>query len=102
MFIPNINDYKIILATQSPRRHYLLKEIGLEFEIKSKGFVDESYPEELKEDEIPLYIAKKKASVFNDLHNGTEYIFSDLESLHGRFVFIHAQMILMQADYFFA
>ncbi len=66
MFIPNINDYKIILASQSPRRHYLLKEIGLEFEIKLKEFVDESYPENLLKEEIPLYIAKKKASVFNN------------------------------------
>ncbi|MBU8891667.1 MAG: Maf family nucleotide pyrophosphatase [Bacteroidales bacterium] len=68
MFIPNIDDYNIILASQSPRRHYLLKEIGLEFEIKLKEFVDEDYPENLKKEEIPLFIAKKKANVFdNDL-----------------------------------
>lgn len=66
MFIPNIDDYKIILASQSPRRHYLMKEIGLEFEIKLKEFVDESYPQELKREEIPLHIAEKKASVFED------------------------------------
>ena len=66
MFIPNIDDYKIILASQSPRRHYLLKEIGLEFEIKLKQFVDESYPDRLKKEEIPLYIARKKAEVFNN------------------------------------
>lgn len=66
MFIPNIDDYKIILASQSPRRHYLLKEIGLEFEIKLKQFVDESYPDHLKKEEIPLYIAQKKAKVFNN------------------------------------
>jgi len=77
MFIPNISDYKIILASQSPRRHYLLKEIGLAFEIKSKGFVEESYPEELKEDEIPRYIAKKKANVFNDLHENEIVITAD-------------------------
>ena len=64
MFIPNIDDYKIILASQSPRRHYLLKEIGLEFEIKLKEFIDETYPDNLVREEIPLYIAKKKAKVF--------------------------------------
>ena len=64
MFIPNIDDYKIILASQSPRRHYLLKEIGLEFEIKLKQFIDESYPDHLKREEIPLFIAQKKAEVF--------------------------------------
>lgn len=64
MFIPNIENYKIILASQSPRRHYLLKEIGLEFEIKLKEFIDESYPNSLVKEEIPLFIAKKKANVF--------------------------------------
>lgn len=65
MFIPNIEEYKIILASQSPRRHYLLKEIGLEFEIKLKEFVDESYPDSLVKEEIPLFIAQKKAAVYN-------------------------------------
>jgi len=77
MFIPNIDNYKIILASQSPRRHYLLKEIGLEFEIKSKGFVDESYPEELEEEGIPLYIAQKKAEVFDDLEKDEILITAD-------------------------
>lgn len=66
MFIQNIDKYKIILASQSPRRHYLLKEIGLDFEIRLKEFVDESYPDELVKEEIPLFIAQKKASVFDD------------------------------------
>lgn len=78
MFIPNIEKYKIILASQSPRRHYLMKEIGLEFEIKLKEFVDESYPEELKREEIPLFIAQKKASVFDgDLAEGEIVITAD-------------------------
>ncbi len=77
MFIPNIDEYKIILASQSPRRHYLLKEIGLEFKIKSKGPVDESYPEGLNEDEIPLYIAQKKAEVFSDLKDNEVLITAD-------------------------
>ncbi|MFC2152624.1 Maf family nucleotide pyrophosphatase [Bacteroidota bacterium] len=78
MFIPNIDDYKIILASQSPRRHYLLKEIGIEFEIKLKEFVDESYPEHLEKEQIPLYIAQKKASVFDDeLHENEILITAD-------------------------
>ena len=64
MFIPNIDNNKIILASQSPRRHYLLKEIGIEFEIKLKEFIDESYPEDLTKGDIPLFIAKKKAKTF--------------------------------------
>jgi len=65
MFIPNIDQYRIILASQSPRRQHLLKEIGLDYELKLKEFVDESYPDNLVKEEIPLFIAKKKASVFN-------------------------------------
>ena len=64
MFIPGIENYRIILASESPRRHYLLKEIGLDFEIKKKAFIDESYPDHLVREEIPLFIAQKKAEVF--------------------------------------
>ena len=78
MFIPNIDKYKIILASQSPRRHYLLKEIGLDFEIKLKTDVDESYPEDLVKDEIPLFIAQKKAEVFdNDIATNEIVITAD-------------------------
>ncbi len=66
MFIPGIENYRIILGSESPRRHYLLKEIGLDFEIKKKQFIDESYPENLVREEIPLFIAEKKASVFDE------------------------------------
>ena len=64
MFIPNIDQYRIILASQSPRRQHLLKEIGLDYELKLKEFVDESYSDNLVKEEIPLFIAKMKASVF--------------------------------------
>ncbi len=77
MFIPNIDDYKIILASQSPRRHYLLKEIGLEFEIKLKQFVDETYPDHLKREEIPLYIAGKKAEIYGKLEDNEILITAD-------------------------
>lgn len=77
MFIPNIDDYKIILASQSPRRHYLLKEIGLEFEIKQKQFIDESYPDHLVKEEIPMFIAKKKADAFGILQNKEVLITAD-------------------------
>ncbi|MCB2195397.1 MAG: septum formation protein Maf [Bacteroidetes bacterium] len=77
MFIPNIDDYKCILASQSPRRHYLLKEIGLEFEIKQKQFIDESYPDHLVKEEIPVFIAKKKADAFGVLQEKEILITAD-------------------------
>jgi septum formation protein len=58
-----ISKYKIILASKSPRRHYLLKELGLSFEVQTRD-VDESFPPELKAQEIPLYLSEKKALAF--------------------------------------
>lgn len=65
MNLKKLENYNIILASQSPRRQYLLKELGLEFQVKTKGPVDEEYPSELKEEEIPVYIAQNKALVFD-------------------------------------
>ena len=59
-------DTQFILASKSPRRQYLLKELGLEFEIASRD-VDESFPAELKREEIPLYLCNKKAEAFSDI-----------------------------------
>ena len=53
----------LILASGSPRRKSILKDLGLEFEIRIKE-VDESYPTSLKGKEISEYLAKLKASPF--------------------------------------
>lgn len=66
MFYKKLSRYKILLASQSPRRQYLLKELGLEFEIINKHIVDETYPENLRCEEIPLYLAEKKANSFGE------------------------------------
>lgn len=57
--------YNIILASKSPRRQYLVTELGLPFIVKTKD-TDESFPHELKREEIPLYLCKKKADAFYD------------------------------------
>jgi len=56
---------KIILASKSPRRQELLKLMDIEFRVVLKE-VDESYPEELKPEEIAVYIAEKKAKAFDE------------------------------------
>lgn len=66
MFIPNINKYRIILASQSPRRQHLLKEIGIDFTVVKKSFGDENFPKGLVREEIALYLADYKASYFKD------------------------------------
>ena len=71
-------NYKIILASKSPRRHFLLKELGIDFEIKIKE-VEEVYPEELKAQEIALFLCKLKANAFtdNDIDDKTIVITAD-------------------------
>lgn len=54
---------KIILGSSSPRRQKFLEEIGVEFSVE-KVDVDESYPENLKEEQITNYIAEEKSKPF--------------------------------------
>jgi len=56
-----LKDYHVILASQSPRRQYLLKELRIDFEILQNHETDESYPSGLAKEEIPVYLAEKKA-----------------------------------------
>lgn len=58
-----LENRQLILASQSPRRSYFLKELNLDFEIRIKE-IEESYPTHLKGKEISEYLAKLKASVF--------------------------------------
>jgi septum formation protein len=49
----NLNDKKIVLASQSPRRASLLRSIGLEFEVISPGI-----SEEIKDNDNPIESAR--------------------------------------------
>lgn len=73
----NIKKYELLLASKSPRRQYLLKELGLDFEVRTKE-VDESFPDHLKAHEIPLYLCEKKAAAFDEeLKDNTIVITAD-------------------------
>lgn len=61
----DLKKYNLILASKSPRRQYLMKELGLDFDVHTKE-VDESFPENLKAQEIPLYLCQKKADAFDE------------------------------------
>lgn len=63
MIIDNLNKYRIILASQSPRRQQLLQESGLSFEVVIKEYA-ESYPKGLTGEEIAKYVAHEKAASF--------------------------------------
>lgn len=59
-------DYHIILASNSPRRRELLSGLGLDYEVRTLPGIDESYPDTLSGEEIPVYISSKKASAYLD------------------------------------
>lgn len=64
MINKRLQDFRIILASRSARRQYLLKELGLDFEIISTE-VPEEYPDTLTPEEIALFLADKKAESFD-------------------------------------
>ncbi|MCI6459922.1 MAG: Maf-like protein [Prevotella sp.] len=60
--IERINErYKVILASNSPRRRELLAGLGLKFEVRVLADIDENYPPTLPATQIAKYIAHKKA-----------------------------------------
>lgn len=62
--LDNLKKYKVILASNSPRRKKLLAGLGVDYEVRTLPDVDESYPETLQGADIPLYIAKEKADAY--------------------------------------
>ncbi len=63
MLKDKLKNYKLILASGSPRRQQFFADLDLEFEIRLKN-VAEIYPDHLKAAEITEYLAELKANVF--------------------------------------
>ncbi|MBP5691637.1 MAG: septum formation protein Maf [Bacteroidaceae bacterium] len=66
--------YKIILASNSPRRRELLAGLGLDFSVKVLEGIDESWPENLEGEGIPLYISREKAAPYKPLITPDELV----------------------------
>lgn len=56
--------WKIILASNSPRRKELLAGLDLQFEVRVLQNIDESYPHDLPTLKIAEFISKKKADAY--------------------------------------
>ena len=56
--------WKIILASNSPRRKELLAGLDLQFEVRVLKDIDESYPQDLPTLKIAEFISKKKAEAY--------------------------------------
>ncbi|MBP6526660.1 MAG: septum formation protein Maf [Prevotella sp.] len=57
-------DYKIILASNSPRRKELLSGLNIPFKVFVKDGIDESYPESTPVDDVSLYLSRLKSSAY--------------------------------------
>ncbi|MFZ1805694.1 MAG: Maf family nucleotide pyrophosphatase [Cyclobacteriaceae bacterium] len=65
--------YPLILASSSPRRQFLMKEAGFVFTIeKPEG--DESFSASMPVDEVPAFLAEKKAKSIEHKLKGDEVI----------------------------
>ena len=62
----NLENYDIILGSQSPRRQELMQGLNLKFRVFTID-VDENYPPNLQREEIPVFIARKKADAYKDI-----------------------------------
>lgn len=69
-----VKDYKIILASNSPRRKELLGGLGLDFEVRTLQGIDESYPAELVGEDIPIYISGQKAKAYHQSMSDDEMV----------------------------
>lgn len=77
MLKSKLSNRRIILASGSPRRQELLKQLDIPFKIYIKP-VDESFPLSLRQHQISDYLAQKKAHEFDgELQNQDILITSD-------------------------
>lgn len=73
MLYDKLRGWKLILASKSPRRHDIFRQLKLDFEVRLKP-VEETFPEHLKGTEVSDYLAQLKALPFKDELNAHELL----------------------------
>ena len=61
MLYEKLRKFDIVLGSGSPRRKYLMEEMGLSFRVMVNDSLEETWPEGLSQQEIPIYLAELKA-----------------------------------------
>lgn len=76
--LENLNKYKIILVSASPRRQELLRGMGIDFTVRPVD-VEETYPPGLSPENTSIYLSRLKADAFplRELTSGTLIITAD-------------------------
>ena len=62
-----ITNYKVVLASNSPRREELLRGIDIDFEVRVLPDIDENYPDNIPNDGIAELVATNKAKAYRKL-----------------------------------
>ncbi len=73
MIIDNLNRYRIILASKSPRRQQLLSELGIRFEVIAIEY-DETFPPGLSGEKTALWLSRGKAGLFRETVSDNEIV----------------------------
>jgi septum formation protein len=73
MLYKNLNGYRLILASRSPRRQQLLRATGLEFDVVIRDF-DETFPVNLTGDQIAGYLSSSKIKSFRNEISANEIV----------------------------
>lgn len=60
----NLDKYKILLASKSPRRRELMQMLRVPFNIITLGGIDESFPDNIPLIDVPQYVSGVKADAY--------------------------------------
>lgn len=76
--LENIRKYNILLGSKSPRRRELLNQLRIPFTVVTIGGLEETYPDTLRKEEIPQFLANQKADAYLDsMHDNDMVITAD-------------------------
>jgi len=76
MLRDKLKNYKLVLASGSPRRQQFLRDLDIDFEVRLKD-VEEIYPDYLQGAEITDFLALLKAQALDDIADNEIVITSD-------------------------
>jgi septum formation protein len=76
MLREKLKNYKLILASGSPRRHQFFKELDVDFIVQIREVI-EKFPNKLKGAEITDYLANLKSQAFTNLAENDLLVTSD-------------------------
>jgi len=70
----NLKKYNILLASKSPRRRELLSGLFIPYQCINISGIEETYPNDMKAEEVPMYLANLKADAYLDNMNDNDMI----------------------------